>query len=399
MNETTSTSPDDERKALFKEIASIVNDIESIRSKIVNLHNQPEINLSADYDLLERLESRLRNLRKSGIYNADYQKNIALTNKEDSQRESERYEIREDIHSGSSSQLVQAYDKKLEREVILKKIRSSHVARPNLLNMLLAEAKAQAVFTGHSQYVVPIYDVFFDSNSIVVVMPFDKGFTSPIKLGTDLRLRIDNSLKGVKESDTMEIAKIKEIYQKFFLSTALTTDFVRKKILHNDIKSNNFITSENGKALLIDFGISNLVTPNRYGTYLYMSPERIACIDNPNDNYNEINDDIYALAITYFHFLTGFFPLDFDSNDHSEMISKLAKMRKNTSGLWDTASNKLTIVLNKLAIPKVTQDKIIDLFGKALGIDTHIPKITSNSKFIAFSNASDFAKQLAACFT
>lgn len=81
----------------------------------------------------------------------------------------------------------------------------------------------------------------------------------------------------------------------------------KKGILHRDVKPENVMFHENGKAVLVDFGIAKEAdTTSSFtqvgavvGTPHYMSPER--CLGKTIDN----RSDLYAMGVMFFEMLTG----------------------------------------------------------------------------------------------
>ena len=98
----------------------------------------------------------------------------------------------------------------------------------------------------------------------------------------------------------------------------------QQDIVHRDIKPSNIFLTDNNEIKLIDFGIAKVrdsieetATNIRLGTILYMSPEQVV-----GSKTLDYRSDIYSLAVTFWHLLTGDAPYDTNSSDF-EILTKI----------------------------------------------------------------------------
>jgi len=107
---------------------------------------------------------------------------------------------------------------------------------------------------------------------------------------------------------TQKVAILKQI--------ALALDYAGKKgYVHRDIKPDNIMLHEDGRAVLMDFGIARgdsttsglTITGKAIGTPYYMSPEQTKGINVDS------RSDIYSLGVVLFQVLTGHVPYDGNS--------------------------------------------------------------------------------------
>jgi len=122
-----------------------------------------------------------------------------------------------------------------------------------------------------------------------------------------------------------------------------------KEVVHRDIKPSNIFLTTNGKIKLLDYGIAkikggltNTQTGTRMGTLMYMSPEQVK-----DSKYVDHRTDVYSLAVTFYHLLSGTAPYDNTNSSDWEIQSKIVLEPLNLSKLPDGWKIFLEPFLNK----------------------------------------------------
>jgi len=203
------------------------------------------------------------------------------------------YRLVDKLGDGGMATVYKAYHPRLDRYVALKCIHPELIAAPGFLQRFEREAKILARLAHPN--IVHLYDFGEAAGHCYLAMEYGAGGT----------------LKDRHQAlHTSGMRMALDEVQRVLLQVSAGLDYAHQHgILHRDIKPSNILLTDDGRALLSDFGLARMVDTlsdltglgAMIGTPAYLSPERgrgdTASIGPPSD--------VYALGVVLYELLTG----------------------------------------------------------------------------------------------
>ncbi len=201
------------------------------------------------------------------------------------------FQLLQRLGQGAFGEVYRAWDPVLEREVALKLLLPRGLNPEQQLAEVVAEARAMARVRHPN--IVSVYGVDRHDGRV--------GFWSDFVRGRTLSRIVESSGPMAGE----DAAKVTHA-----LCDALTAVH-DAGLLHRDIKASNTMRDENGRILLMDFGLSqeSQSAAGYAGTPTYMSPELLAGAPP------SVQSDLYAMGVLLLYLCTGAYPLTGDNGN------------------------------------------------------------------------------------
>jgi TolB-like protein/Tfp pilus assembly protein PilF/tRNA A-37 threonylcarbamoyl transferase component Bud32 len=195
--------------------------------------------------------------------------------------------VLERIGGGAFGEVYRAWDTRLDREVALKLLPADRAAGDGPASSIIQEGRLLARVRHPN--VVTIYGAEQIGGRIGLWMEFVRGRT--------LKQIVDDG-KVFSGAEAIEIGV--ELCQ-------AVAAVHNEGLLHRDIKAQNVMLAENGRAMLMDFGtgreLADNSTSDLAGTPLYLAPEILA------GHEATVQSDIYSLGVLLYHLVTGSYPI------------------------------------------------------------------------------------------
>ncbi|HEX3985551.1 MAG TPA: tetratricopeptide repeat protein [Acidobacteriaceae bacterium] len=209
------------------------------------------------------------------------------------------FQLLQRLGQGAFGEVWRAWDPVLEREVALKLLlpRGQHPEQE--LATVVAEARAMARVRHPN--IVPVYGVDRREGRVGFWSDFVRGCTLSQRVRGDGVLTARETLSTGSE-----------------LCQALAAVH-HAGLLHRDIKASNAMLDEDGRVLLMDFGLSQdlQIAGDIAGTPNYMAPEVRA------GQPQTVQSDVYALGVLLLFLATGLYPLSADREASDPVAWKL----------------------------------------------------------------------------
>ena len=201
-----------------------------------------------------------------------------------------RYEVLETLGQGGMGEVLRARDKRLMREVAIKRLKEDLGASRRAMQRFLVEA--QAIATLNHYNIVQIYDYGRAVDGPFIVMELVDG--PPLS---------DRLREGALDQETA-VEMMDQLCQALSLTHA-------QGVVHRDIKPANVMVTAEGIPKLTDFGLARQEVGNAgqtqagavLGTLDYMPPEQ-----KDDASRADARSDLWSLAVMFYQMLTGEVP-------------------------------------------------------------------------------------------
>ncbi len=198
--------------------------------------------------------------------------------------------IQRELGRGGMGVVYLAHQISLDRPSALKILSENYANDAQFVGNFIKEARAAAKL--NHPHIVQAYAVGEDEGIFYFAMEDIDGKTMKEVLKEQQQIPSDQALLIVQQ-----------------IAEALDYAWREQKLIHRDIKPDNIMLTNSGRAKLSDLGLASIAgeldesnSDEIMGTPQYISPEHLT--GSPMD----VRSDIYSLGATFYHFVTGTFP-------------------------------------------------------------------------------------------
>lgn len=204
------------------------------------------------------------------------------------------YQVVREIGKGGTGVIYLGYHLRLQKQVIIKRIKDSVAGRVNV------RAEADILKKLHHTYLPQVYDFLAVRSGVYTVMDYIPGH--------DLQYYLDGSYTFPEKTVMAWLLQLGEVLE--YLHTR------QPHILHSDIKPANIMITPEGNICLIDFNISlggELEQEVQGLSQYYAAPEQYqAAMDRLYGRKTTVHlderMDIYSLGAVFYRVMTGLYP-------------------------------------------------------------------------------------------
>jgi predicted Ser/Thr protein kinase len=199
------------------------------------------------------------------------------------------YQILEQIGRGGMAAVYKAYQKSLDRYVVVEVLQTELAQYEHFVTRFRREAWAVAML--HHPNILPVYDFGMSQGMCYIVMEYVDGGSLADRIARG-PVKIEQALSiAAQLADALDHAH-------------------REGVVHGDVKPSNILIGRDGRPLLTDFSIARALggtggltrTGTTIGTPEYMAPEQI------QGQQVDGRTDIYALGTVLYEMLAGRVP-------------------------------------------------------------------------------------------